>query len=204
MPRLSGIPVLVLDGDPSVIEDFAIVLGQSREAGDESNPMGGAFETELLGSSSARGRFPEVELSAGKDGPMTVEAGRRAVERGQPYRIAFIDIGLPPGHWGLDIAAALRALDPKLHIVLTISEPGPRPFDICEQVAPADRLSLLHKPLRAPEIEQLILAAEARHARESADELARSQARGMYPSRTVRELRLDDGRGVVASAESEV
>jgi hypothetical protein len=174
--RPSRIPVLIFDDDPRVIEDFRIVLDPPRGLGGGPDPMGIAFEAELIGSNSARGRFPEVDLTVERNGPAAVEAGRRAAARGQAFRIAFIDIGVPPEYWGLDTAAALRALDPKLHIVLTISEPGPSPLDLSERIAPADLLSLLRKPLHAPEIEQLILSAETRHLRETSEKLARSQA----------------------------
>ncbi len=139
--------------------------------------MGAAFEAALIGSSSIRGRFPKLDLAFKRSGHAAIEAARHAIECGQPFRIAFIDIGVAPGHWGLDIAAALRALDSKLHIVLSLSEPGPCPLDLCERIAPADLLSLLRKPLHAPEIEQFILSAEARHVRETADRAVRSQAR---------------------------
>lgn len=177
MSRSSRIPVLVFDGDPWVIEDFRIVLDPPHPTGENPGSMGIAFEAGLLGSRPARDRFPDVELTFERNGHATIEAVRQAVERGQSFRVAFIDIGVPPGNWGLDIAATLRALDPKLHIVLTIAEPGPRPVDICERIPPADRLSLLHKPARAHEIEQLVLAAATRYARERADELTRAQAR---------------------------
>jgi len=177
VPSLGKIPVLIFDDDPRSVEDFRIVLGLPREHADDSDPMGVAFEAELIGSSSGRGRFPEVDLTFEKNSQTVIEAARQAIERGQAFRIAFIDIGVPPGYWGLDIAATLRALDAKLHIVLTISEPGPSPVDLCERIGPADLLSLLRKPLHAPEIEQLILSAEARHARKTSDDLARAQTR---------------------------
>lgn len=171
------IPVLIFDEDPNAIEDFKIVLDPSQDIGDGYNPMGAAFEAALIGSCSVRGRFPKLDLAVKRNGHEAIEATRHAIECGQPFRIAFIDIGVAPGHWGLDIAAALRALDSKLHIVLTLSEPGPCSLDLCERIAPADLLSLLRKPLHAPEIEQFILSAEARHVRETSDEAVRSQAR---------------------------
>ena len=179
MSGRNKVPVLVFDSDPWVIEDFRMILDPPPRNGDGLRSNGSDFEAEIYGSISARRDFPEVGLTVETESGAAVEAARRAIERGQPFDVAFVDIGTPPGNWGLDVAETIRALDPELPIALLVAQGDLNPVDLCKRIPPCDRLNLLFKPIQAPTIQQLVLAADARRASDRAHALMRAKPRAV-------------------------
>lgn len=177
MSEPSGIPVLVYEPETAAIEDYRIVFGSGHEEPGVFDGLGAAFEAELYRSVYAGGGFPEVDLTVVSEGRDALEAVGRALERGHLFQAAFIDLGQPPGNWGLGVAAGIRDLDPDLPIVLTATGCDLGPAELCARIPPADRLSLLCKPLHAFEIQQQVLAAEARRQADQGARLSESGSR---------------------------
>ena len=170
MSAASTIPVLVYGAEAAAIEDFLILFGLGREEPSIFDGLGPAFEAELYQSIYGDADFPAVELTAVGDGRAAVEAVGHAVATGRPFQAAFIDLGAPPSNWGLDVAAAVRDLDPYLHIVLIATRCDLSAAAISARIPPADRLCLLSKPFQPLEVQHQILAAQTRGR---ADQLGR-------------------------------
>ena len=162
MAGARSIPVLVYGAEAAAIEDFQILFGSVREEPGLFEGLGPAFEAELYRSIYADPDFPRVELTAVAEGRAALEAVGRALAKGRPFQVAFIDLGPPPGNWGLDVAAGIRGLDPYLHIVLMATRCDLSPTAICARIPPADRLCLLSKPFKPLEVLHQVLAARAR------------------------------------------
>ena len=67
---------------------------------------------DLTGSSTVE----EFTLSFASQGQDAVEMARKAMVDGTPYRVAFIDMRMPPGIDGLETAKHLREIDPTINI----------------------------------------------------------------------------------------
>ncbi len=173
----SALPVLVFDTDHWAIEDFRIVLGPADLSSAGASSIGPAFEAELHRIRGGPGGLAEVELTVETVGPAAVAAVQRALEDSQPFTAVFVDAGAPPAYWGLDVAEAVRALDPEVQIVLTAAQCDFDPRDLSARIPPADRLSVQFKPIHPCEIQHLVLAAAARRDDDRARALVRRKPR---------------------------
>ena len=174
---ISKLPVLVFDTDHWAIEDFRIVFGPTDLSSVGASSIGPAFEAELHRMRGGQGGLAEVELTAETVGPAAVAAVQRALENNQPFTAVFVDAGTPPAYWGLDVAEAIRALDPEVQIVLTAAHCDFDPIDLSARIPPSDRLSVLSKPIHPCEIQLLVLAAAARRDDDRARALVRRKPR---------------------------
>ena len=155
-----AIRALFVDDEPSLLDDYRYILGSASDTGDER--LFAKLESDLFGSALRHKRFPEIDLVALHQGREAVEAVRVALDAGQPFMVAFIDLYLAPGLDGLETAEQIRALDPDVHIVLVSARANIHPVDMSERVPPADQLFFVKKPFHPVEIQQLVLALSAR------------------------------------------
>ena len=153
--------VLIVDDEPSLIQDYQYILSARPEAGDPGS-LSGKLERDLFGTAVGRGKFPEVSLTACHQGRDAVEEVRAAQDEGRPFTLAFIDMYLAPDLDGIQTAEQIRALDPDVHVVLVSARAEVHPVEMSERVPPADQLFFVSKPFHAAEIQQLVLALAAR------------------------------------------
>lgn len=154
------IRALVVDDEPSLIEDYEIILSPRPEA--DNAGLYAKLEKDLFGAAVHSKKFPKIDLATFAQGRDAVEAVRLAVDQGQPFAVAFIDLYLSPGLDGLQTAEQIRSLDPAIHIVLVSAHSDVHPLEMCERVPPADQLFFVKKPFHAFEIQQLVLSLTAR------------------------------------------
>ncbi|ABK45517.1 response regulator receiver protein [Magnetococcus marinus MC-1] len=105
--------ILVMDDNPEVLEAYrAIFSAQATQPGfleqfiDESASQPPLSEVSRL-------VFELVAVSQGQDGVAEVE---RAMQQQRPFAVAFVDIRMPPGMDGLEVARRIRALDAHIYI----------------------------------------------------------------------------------------
>lgn len=113
--------LLAVDDDPAILSYFREVFapfahGSHEQISELMDLMGGQGE-------SHPGVLPEVaqeafSLTTASGGMEAVELAREALERQQPYTVAFVDMRMPPGINGLETAQRLRELDPRIFIVI--------------------------------------------------------------------------------------
>lgn len=161
-----NVRVLLCEADPVTVQDFRIVFAQTQDGDGLSEDQ--SLEASLMRILAAGSLGHSVDLHVCHNGPESLVAIREGHEKGRPFPVAFLDLGSHPDYWGLDTAEQMRALDPALHIVLTVSGLETEPGALFARVPPADRLSVCCKPLHGFEIQHLVSAAVARRYRESA------------------------------------
>jgi CheY-like chemotaxis protein len=120
------------------------------------------LEADLFGSMRAPSGLPQIRLTTCNQGEQAIAATVEAVQAGTPFAIAFVDLRMPPGLHGLEVAERLREVDPNLHIVIVTAFAELHPVEIARQVPPADRLFFVQKPFHGPEIQQLVNALGAK------------------------------------------
>jgi diguanylate cyclase (GGDEF)-like protein len=149
--------VLVVDDDAHVIGDFLRCLGEDFEP-DEVTSTLGDLEKVLLGEESDDDPASRFDVHSRNQGEAAVEAVMAALERGDPYAIAFIDVHMPPGMDGISTAKRIRELDPNINIVMVTGSLGIDPDVLGRQIPPADKVFLFKKPFHGAECRQLAAA----------------------------------------------
>ncbi len=169
--------VLIVDDEPSLIQDYKYILGTRPESGDP-DLLSGKLERDLFGTAVGRGKFPAVDLTACHQGRDAVEEVRAAQDEGRPFTLAFIDMYLAPDLDGIQTAEQIRALDPDIYIVLVSARSDMDPLEMSERVPPTDQLFFIKKPFHGLEIQQLTMALGAKwRAEHRAFGLGKSGAR---------------------------
>ncbi len=153
--------VLIVDDEPSLIQDYKYLLSARPEVGDPEL-LSGKLERDLFGAAVGRGKFPAVDLTACQQGRYAVEAVRAALDEGWPFTLAFIDMYLAPDLDGIQTAEQIRALDPDIYIVLVSTRSDMNPLEMSERVPPTDQLFFVKKPFHGLEIQQLTMALGAK------------------------------------------
>jgi diguanylate cyclase (GGDEF)-like protein len=169
--------VLVIDDEPAMHEAYRRTFAQA-----------GSGDDAVVLQSLARELFaPDVPVSAaaaeaekaiysfavdhaeqGLDGLRLVAD---SLSKGDPYRVAFIDIRMPPGIDGKETAKRIREIDPDINIVIVTAYSDHSPLDIARVAGPLDKLFYISKPFDPEEVLQLARALGQRWSNDR--ELAR-------------------------------
>ncbi|WP_439815107.1 EAL domain-containing protein [Zavarzinia sp. CC-PAN008] len=160
--------ILIVDDEDDLLKSYALVLQPevSRRLRD--------LEAALFGAKAEQG----YELTFCTQGEEAVAAVARALDEGQPFSVAFMDVRMPPGITGVEAAERIRALDPDINIVFVTGFSDISPTEFSERVPPADKVYYVVKPFQPAEIQQFALALSEkwkaeRSARRSHADLAR-------------------------------
>lgn len=150
----STVRVLVVDDEPSLLDDYRIILGNAQSGG--TNAKLAELESDLFRSDHAQAKLGDVALTACQQGADAIAAVSRAVAEHRPFAVAFLDLRMPPGLHGLETAAKIRSIDPYVYLVFVTAYSDVHPLSIVELIPPADRVFFIHKPFHASEIQQLV------------------------------------------------
>lgn len=155
--------VLVADDEEGIRQVFQSILSPEPVR----NKTLSSLEAELFDETPAsRAPAPEYELRVVAQGADAVTAVREAIEANKPFRVAFLDMRMPPGMDGADTAAEIRKLDPLVNIVLVTGYSDLDVAQVAARVPPHDKLFFIAKPFQPAEIRQQAAALCARWAYE--------------------------------------
>lgn len=142
-PRL-----LVVDDDLGVIAAYRLVLEKARDERAAQNMFGlEAIEADLFGPQPPREHQPEWRITFLDQGMDAVKEAKWAVESGDPYTAIFLDVRMPPGIDGYEVAEQIRKFDQNVHIVVVSGYSDFTYEDFLEIAGPADRLTVMPKPV---------------------------------------------------------
>ena len=151
--------VLVIDDTPAIHEDYRRILIPSRKEAEElENIDNDLFGDETRSYRQQQKPILDVHLEMalqGKDGYNKVKA---AVDAGNPFQLAFVDMRMPPGWDGLQTMKKLWELDPELEVVLCTAFSDYQWTEIMDTITCPDRLLILKKPFEPIEVLQLTTA----------------------------------------------
>ena len=184
--------LLVIDDDAGVRHAYGEILApdldQSRH--DELTGLAAGLFGEVV---SPRLNTPGFRVTVIPQGEAAAAVAKEARTRGQPYAVAFVDMGMPPGWDGLRTIAELWKHDPHLQTVICTAYSDYSWEEIVARLGRSDRLLILKKPFDRIEVLQL---AEALCAKWN---LAREEPLAARPTPTARGqpiLLVDDNKGV--------
>jgi len=143
--------VLVIDDNRAIHEDFRKILRppQSHCRLEEASAA-------LLGETAAKTTAGEYfEVDSAYQGQQGLAMVQQAVEQRRPYAMAFVDVRMPPGWDGLETAAQIWHVDPRMVVVFCTAYSDYSWQEIIDAGAEIGRFLLLKKPFENIEVLQL-------------------------------------------------
>ena len=151
--------ILLVDDEPRILDELGKVLSPAEKSNAELNEL----ENRLFNNSKTnRRKTTSYNVCCCRQGDEAVFKVQEAIEKNEPFAVAFIDIRMPPGPDGVSTAEEIRKLDPNVQIVMMT---GYSDFDISEiahRIPPEDKLLYMQKPIHSQEIRQFSLALTAK------------------------------------------
>lgn len=145
--------ILLVDDNPAIHEDIKRILRPRQD-----DPLANA-EADLFGDQvnprSSQQSAVEFELESAFQGQESLAMLEEAVQIGQPFSLAFVDVRMPPGWDGIETIERLRKVDPRVQIVICSAYSDYSWKSIYERLNPSDWLLILRKPFDHAEIQQL-------------------------------------------------
>lgn len=142
--------ILVADDEQPILKAYRQVLTENEEED--------ALEAELFGAKEKATSLPSFDICFCQQGEEVIRAVSAACEEDRPFAVAFLDVRMPPGLDGVEVARQIRVLDPQIHIVVVTGFSDLHPIEIARQVPPAEKIYYLAKPFHAMEVQQFALA----------------------------------------------
>lgn len=148
--------ILIVDDTPSIHGDYRLFLETPEE-----DSLAYA-EAELFGDGAnpeaARSGATAFELSSAYQGQEALEMVKAAVKEGNRYRMAFVDMRMPPGWDGIETVEQLWRVDPGLDVVICTAFSDYSWSDISKRLGRSDRYLILKKPFEGIEVRQLAMS----------------------------------------------
>ena len=156
--------ILVIDDEDSVREAYRHVFDFHDSA--PTNSVAASLADELFASSAPsptpRARTEPFAVSYAAQGIDGVRLAEEALARGNPFKVAFIDIRMPPGIDGKETARRIRQIDPGINLVIVSGYSDHSVTDIAAVAGPPDKIFYICKPFAAEEIRHMARALSAR------------------------------------------
>lgn len=158
--------IIFIDDEVNILESYKSIFKKNKPA---SKLLG--LADDFLGESSSKvfDPFDEVDFNimTADQGLAGVEIVKKMAEQGNPLKVAFIDMRMPPGINGLETAKMIRGIDPKIEIVLVTAYSDVDFKTISQEIGAHDKLLYLKKPFDTQEIKQIALNLIVKHRNES-------------------------------------
>lgn len=154
--------ILIVDDNAAIHLDFRKLLS-SNDEGDLTQAeleLFGETTAALPGSTAAT----QYQIDSAYQGEEALALVEKAMEEGCPYRMAFVDIRMPPGWDGIDTIERLWKVDPQLEVVICSAYSDYSWRQIVNRLGRTDQFLVLRKPFDAIEVRQLALSLTAKSA----------------------------------------
>ena len=145
--------ILVIDDERSIHDAYRAILCRPESGNAALDAMDAALFGEASPTPAAPA--PRFELDTALQGEEGLAMLRAAAAEGRPYRMAFVDMRMPPGWDGAETVENLWKTDPELDVVICTAY-SDQPWDrVDERLGRTHRLLLLRKPFDAAEVWQM-------------------------------------------------
>lgn len=187
---LSSMKILVVDDERAVLDAYKHILVPSPEQPQEDALQ--QLASSLFSDAAAPARAPalkQAHVTFCSQGLEAVEAIERALAEGTPFKVAFIDIRMPPGIDGKETARRIRLIDPNINLVIVSAYSDQNVTDISAVAGPPDKIFYISKPFDSVEISQMATALvnrwdfdtrQVEALKSKVSELAASEARALH------------------------
>lgn len=145
--------ILIVDDNPAIHEDYKKILA-TAPVDTELEALGAA----VFGEETSTSQTLDFELDSAYQGEEALEMVTKALEVGNPYAMAFVDMRMPPGWDGLQTIEHLWKVDPRLQIGICTAFSDYSWSEIVARAVHRDRLLILKKPFDNIEVCQLAIS----------------------------------------------
>jgi PAS domain S-box-containing protein len=143
--------VLVIDDNPAIHADFRKILVPDQFAAvalDEA-------EAVLFGEAAAVKLRTRFRLESAYQGQEGLEKVQSALEQGDPFSVAFVDVRMPPGWDGLETISRIWKIDPSLQMIICTAYSDYSWDEMRTRLGESDSAVILKKPFDNIEAIQL-------------------------------------------------
>jgi two-component system NtrC family sensor kinase len=195
--------ILVIDDNPSIHSDFRKILCAERHRSSKLQDM----EAALFQETTFMGKQILFEVDSAFQANEGLAKVYHALQEGNPYYMAFVDVRMPPGLDGIEVTPMLWVADPNLQIVICTAYSDYTWEEMFSKVGTSDRMFILKKPFDRMEVLQMAhtlaekwrLHLETRGKLEVLQKTLKSEAKGLektgkkLQSEITRMKRTDEG-----------
>jgi two-component system, sensor histidine kinase and response regulator len=158
-PQSAQHRILVVDDNPTIHEDFRLVLGPGPDVDKLAEQEAALFGEKVI---EAEQRVYALDcVLHGQDALQQVKAAKL---EDRPYALAFVDMRMPAGWDGLETIERLWREDPRMEIVICTAYSDHSWKKIVGVLGHTDRLLILKKPFEQDEVRQLAHALTTKWA----------------------------------------
>ena len=143
--------ILIIDDNPAIHKDFQKILVGEKSRSDSHADL-------FLGKKAKTNEALSYNLTSAHQGQEGVDLLRAALEKNEPFALAFIDMRMPPGWDGLRTIQELWKLDDQLQVIICTAYSDHSWSEIQEALERTDNLLILKKPFDSSEVSQLAVA----------------------------------------------
>ena len=155
-----GLRIIIIDDNPAIHQDFINVLTKNNPS-----QLLKKLDDALFGDLHSIQNFdtqeyqlPEFQFDTAIQGQEGIEKIKMAVELGNPYAIAFVDIRMPPGWDGLETVERLWEIDNEIQVVICTAYSDYSWEETIQKLGVKDNLLILKKPFDTIVVRQLAYA----------------------------------------------
>ena len=188
--------ILVIDDNRAIQADFRMVLAQPDENASLREARASLFDDDALAPPPER-----FEVDYADQGQTGFAMVREALQRNQPYAVAFVDMRMPPGWDGGETIEHIWQVDPDIQIVICTAYSDHSWETIIERLKHSEKLLILRKPFDSIEVWQLANSLTqrwhfAQQAKRQLDELvALQEERAADEEKAIHHLELQAALG---------
>lgn len=178
--------ILVVDDNPSIHEDFRKILGIKTEEQSHLENV----ESQLFGTADALVERHGFRIDSAFQGQEAFDLVKKAVEQGDPYMLAFVDVRMPPGWDGIETLERIWKFAPELQAVICTAYSDYSWDEMTRRLGQTDSLLILKKPFETVEVLQMthaltqkwILGRQAKLRMDDLDQMVRQRTNELRAS----------------------
>lgn len=153
MDDKANLKIIVIDDNVSIHRDFIKIL--TTNTGSELDKLKMQIFDEKTSDVISLPKFQIDTASQGNEG---VERIKQALDQGNPYALAFVDVRMPPGWDGIETIKHIWELDQDIQIVICTAYSDYSWEETISQLGLNDNLLILKKPFDNVAVRQLACA----------------------------------------------
>jgi two-component system cell cycle sensor histidine kinase/response regulator CckA len=143
--------ILLVDDNPAIHADFRKILGSKTDAQSRLEDV----EATLFGESAGMTERAGFRIDSAYQGREALELVQSALQEGDPYVMAFVDVRMPPGWDGIETLERIWQCCPELQAVICTAYSDYSWDDMTRRLGHTDNLLILKKPFETVEVLQL-------------------------------------------------
>lgn len=142
--------ILVVDDDSRQIEVYLTTFCPERRPSPLKTFVDVALDASLVQSPAPICPYRVLQARQGEE---AIVMAQEALASGNPIKVAFVDMRMPPGINGLETAKRLRQLDERIYIVIVTAYSDFDLTQIAEEIQ--ENILFVRKPFQSEEVEQI-------------------------------------------------